>query len=147
MEQLALDLFPCDLDDGYDDPEYMDPYEGLTWEERANLGNELLLRERGCGDDLIALYHELVAIHGIWSAFERAKTFELVVRYGFTIGELIGIIGIKDEPDHHVCWDRKWAYIQNVPKEELPSITKWDYSTIRLQMENQRKPENRYEEV
>lgn len=65
---------------------------------------------------LFALFDQMVDALGFSEACERSKTFDLATRHGFTADELVDLVGVLSESDHHTCWDRAWAYKQGSRK-------------------------------
>lgn len=98
--------------------------EERPWRERyVDECKEWLREEKGCEDPaLFELFDELCERVGIELVRYTAEVFDLVTRDGFTIEELVDIIGIFSEP-YSVCQNRAWSFRHGVPKEELGSLT------------------------
>lgn len=112
--QLELDLFAVPEEDRY--------------AKFVARHKEWLREVKKCEDPaLFELFDRLEECFGLTEAIERSKTFDLVTRHGFTIDELVDMIGLFTAEDYHTCWDRAWAFKQGVSKPMLPFITEWIY--------------------
>lgn len=111
-EQLALDLFPPD-----------------RHETKGPLGLflEWAHGTHGCGPAIDPIAEEVFA--KMPEPFDRCKALVTVFRAGRDGSQFVPLLGLFEEQDYHVCWDRAYGAVHDVPIELVSRIERCDYNT------------------
>lgn len=81
------------------------------------------------GSKFVALFEELEEYFGYEEARERSKCFELNRFRDLDTEEIVELCGLFEADGYHICWDRKWAYLQGFAWDDAKRVVEWDYSS------------------